>query len=89
MGRSSFGGLLNAIARDIARGKREAEAERRRQLRASIRAQREEARALLQAQRDEKRQRALGDKEAKLQYVEERRLMVCFPFLRIIMHQIR
>jgi restriction system protein len=62
MGRgSSFAGFLSAVARDIARSKREAEAEHRRQLRASI-----------QAQRYETRQRALADKETKLRYIEER-----------------
>jgi restriction system protein len=61
MRRSSFAGLLNAVARDIARSKREAEAAHRRQLRASIHAQRYEA-----------RQRASQDKEEKLRYVDER-----------------
>ena len=61
MRRSSFAGLLNAMAREAARSKRLAEAEHRRQLRASM-----------QAQRYEERQRAFEDKEAKLRYVEER-----------------
>lgn len=61
MRRSSFAGLLNAMAREAARSKRLAEAEHRRQLRAAI-----------LAQHYEERQRALEDKEAKLRYVEER-----------------
>jgi restriction system protein len=61
MGRSSFASLLNAMAREAARRQRLAEAEHRRQLRASI-----------QAERDEERQRALEAKEAKQQHIEER-----------------
>ena len=61
MTRSSFVSLLIAMAHDIPMSKREAEAEHRRQLRASI-----------QAQRYEERQRAFKGKEGKLRYIEER-----------------
>jgi len=61
VGRRSFTGLLNQMAREAARQQRQAEAERRRNLRYQI-----------QAERAAERQRNLAAKEAKQQYVESR-----------------
>ena len=61
MGRRSFTGLLNQMAREAARQQRQAEAERRRSLHNQI-----------QAERAAERQRSFEAKEAKQQYVESR-----------------
>ena len=59
--RSSFGGLINAMARDAARLQRQAEAERKRQ-----------ARAIVTAARYNERASKLQAKEDKLRYLEAR-----------------
>jgi hypothetical protein len=52
MGQSGFGSVMSAVARDVARAQRQAEAEERRRLR-----------ELERVQRDEQRARALAEKE--------------------------
>jgi len=63
--RSGFGSIMTAVARDIARSQRQAEAARKRSLR-------EYEQSLRIAQREQVRQTKIADREAKQQYFEDR-----------------
>lgn len=65
--RSGFVGVINSIARDVARAQRQAEAARNRAIREAGRQQRELERMHRQTLRD----RMAADREAKRQYVED------------------
>ncbi len=59
--RSGFSGLINAMAREAARQARYAEADRKRRVRATAKAERDKQRTMVQLQ-----------KEARIQYIEDR-----------------
>lgn len=69
--RSGVGGLINAIARDIARTQRASAAAERRRAREHDRLQREHARAVRQQQRAHAALTREAEREAKKQYLED------------------
>lgn len=70
--RSGFTGLLSAMARDVARQQRAAEAQRRRDIRENEAANRNAIRAAARLQRESRMTQVQAEKDARDQYVEER-----------------
>src|SRR5882757_86376 len=69
--RSGFGGLINAVARDLARAQRASVAAHKRAVREGERAQREYARAVRQHERSQAARTREMEREAKRQYLED------------------
>jgi restriction system protein len=72
MRRRGFGGILSAIARDVARAQRQAEANRKRQLRAQAQQMREALREERQLHLVTERQTRQDERAARQQYWEDR-----------------
>src|SRR5206468_3517811 len=69
--RTGFGGLINAVARDLARAQRASVAVQKRAIREQERAQREHARAVRQHQRAQTAYNREQERDAKRQYLED------------------